>query len=96
MQFESLWDGIAPPSLFSRRVSPLIRDATHAEHPFSQTLCVPSLKPQAYVRVLDMNEHRPVFLKPLYEVRVHARSCRFSSRFRECWRNPRVGFHHGG
>ncbi|XP_008304405.1 protocadherin Fat 2 [Stegastes partitus] len=25
---------------------------------------------QAYVRVLDMNEHRPVFLKPLYEVRV--------------------------
>uniref|UniRef100_A0AAY4ENR5 Protocadherin Fat 2 n=1 Tax=Denticeps clupeoides TaxID=299321 RepID=A0AAY4ENR5_9TELE len=25
---------------------------------------------QAYVRVLDMNEHRPVFLKPEYEVRV--------------------------
>ncbi|XP_069388159.1 protocadherin Fat 2 [Paralichthys olivaceus] len=25
---------------------------------------------QAYIRVLDMNEHRPVFLKPLYEVRV--------------------------
>ncbi|XP_058504924.1 protocadherin Fat 2 isoform X2 [Solea solea] len=25
---------------------------------------------QAYVRVLDMNEHRPVFLKSLYEVRV--------------------------
>ncbi|XP_057706138.1 protocadherin Fat 2 isoform X2 [Corythoichthys intestinalis] len=25
---------------------------------------------QAYVRVLDMNEHRPVFLKTLYEVRV--------------------------
>lgn len=24
---------------------------------------------QAYIRVLDMNEHRPVFLKPLYEVR---------------------------
>ncbi|KAG7468999.1 protocadherin Fat 2, partial [Solea senegalensis] len=24
----------------------------------------------AYVRVLDMNEHRPVFLKSLYEVRV--------------------------
>uniref|UniRef100_A0A671UNM0 FAT atypical cadherin 2 n=1 Tax=Sparus aurata TaxID=8175 RepID=A0A671UNM0_SPAAU len=24
----------------------------------------------AYIRVLDMNEHRPVFLKPLYEVRV--------------------------
>lgn len=27
-------------------------------------------KLQAYIRVLDMNEHRPVFLKPLYEVRV--------------------------
>lgn len=76
--------------------SPLICDATHAEHPLSQTLCVPSLKPQAYVRVLDMNEHRPVFLKPLYEVRVHARSCRFSSQFRECWRGPRVGFHQCG
>ncbi|KAI3352117.1 hypothetical protein L3Q82_020262 [Scortum barcoo] len=25
---------------------------------------------QAYIRVLDMNEHRPVFLKPLYTVRV--------------------------
>ncbi|KAK5864335.1 hypothetical protein PBY51_015585 [Eleginops maclovinus] len=25
---------------------------------------------QAYIRVLDMNEHRPVFLKPLYQVRV--------------------------
>uniref|UniRef100_A0A8C4H6B6 FAT atypical cadherin 2 n=1 Tax=Dicentrarchus labrax TaxID=13489 RepID=A0A8C4H6B6_DICLA len=25
---------------------------------------------QAYIRVLDMNEHRPVFLKPLYKVRV--------------------------
>ncbi|XP_051926761.1 protocadherin Fat 2 isoform X1 [Hippocampus zosterae] len=25
---------------------------------------------QAYIRVLDMNEHRPVFLKTLYEVRV--------------------------
>uniref|UniRef100_A0A3B4TRB4 FAT atypical cadherin 2 n=3 Tax=Percomorphaceae TaxID=1489872 RepID=A0A3B4TRB4_SERDU len=25
---------------------------------------------QAYIRVVDMNEHRPVFLKPLYEVRV--------------------------
>uniref|UniRef100_A0A673AQA4 FAT atypical cadherin 2 n=1 Tax=Sphaeramia orbicularis TaxID=375764 RepID=A0A673AQA4_9TELE len=25
---------------------------------------------QAYIRVLDMNEHRPVFLKSLYEVRV--------------------------
>uniref|UniRef100_A0A3Q3LLL1 FAT atypical cadherin 2 n=1 Tax=Mastacembelus armatus TaxID=205130 RepID=A0A3Q3LLL1_9TELE len=25
---------------------------------------------QAYIRVLDMNEHRPVFTKPLYEVRV--------------------------
>ncbi|XP_056131020.1 protocadherin Fat 2 [Lampris incognitus] len=25
---------------------------------------------QAYIRVLDMNEHRPDFLKPLYEVRV--------------------------
>ncbi|XP_062249993.1 protocadherin Fat 2 isoform X1 [Platichthys flesus] len=25
---------------------------------------------QAYIRVLDMNEHRPVFLKPLYEVWV--------------------------
>ncbi|KAF3694240.1 Protocadherin Fat 2 FAT tumor suppressor -like protein 2 Precursor [Channa argus] len=25
---------------------------------------------QAYIRVLDMNEHHPVFLKPLYEVRV--------------------------
>lgn len=25
---------------------------------------------QAYIRVLDMNEHRPIFLKPLYEVRV--------------------------
>ncbi|KAM9741190.1 LOW QUALITY PROTEIN: protocadherin Fat 2 [Menidia menidia] len=25
---------------------------------------------QAYIRVLDINEHRPVFLKPLYEVRV--------------------------
>ncbi|KAI4798963.1 hypothetical protein KUCAC02_020368, partial [Chaenocephalus aceratus] len=25
---------------------------------------------QAYIRVLDMNEHRPVFLEPLYEVRV--------------------------
>uniref|UniRef100_A0A3P8RV15 FAT atypical cadherin 2 n=1 Tax=Amphiprion percula TaxID=161767 RepID=A0A3P8RV15_AMPPE len=25
---------------------------------------------QAYIRVLDMNEHRPVFLKALYEVRV--------------------------
>ncbi|XP_045885762.1 protocadherin Fat 2 [Micropterus dolomieu] len=25
---------------------------------------------QAYIRVLDMNEHRPVFLKKLYEVRV--------------------------
>uniref|UniRef100_A0A8C4H5W0 FAT atypical cadherin 2 n=1 Tax=Dicentrarchus labrax TaxID=13489 RepID=A0A8C4H5W0_DICLA len=24
----------------------------------------------AYIRVLDMNEHRPVFLKPLYKVRV--------------------------
>lgn len=27
-------------------------------------------KLQAYIRVLDMNEHRPVFLKPLYKVRV--------------------------
>lgn len=27
-------------------------------------------KLQAYIRVLDMNEHRPVFLKPLYEVRA--------------------------
>ncbi|KAK5924599.1 hypothetical protein CgunFtcFv8_017200 [Champsocephalus gunnari] len=25
---------------------------------------------QAYIRVLDMNEHRPVFLEPLYKVRV--------------------------
>ncbi|XP_029297728.1 LOW QUALITY PROTEIN: protocadherin Fat 2 [Cottoperca gobio] len=25
---------------------------------------------QAYIRVLDMNDHRPVFLQPLYEVRV--------------------------
>ncbi|XP_038151327.1 protocadherin Fat 2 [Cyprinodon tularosa] len=25
---------------------------------------------QAYIRVLDINEHRPAFLKPLYEVRV--------------------------
>ncbi len=25
---------------------------------------------QAYIRVLDMNEHRPVFLKLMYEVRV--------------------------
>uniref|UniRef100_A0A667YH43 FAT atypical cadherin 2 n=1 Tax=Myripristis murdjan TaxID=586833 RepID=A0A667YH43_9TELE len=25
---------------------------------------------QAYIRVLDMNEHRPVFLKAIYEVRV--------------------------
>lgn len=28
------------------------------------------LPPQAYIRVLDMNEHRPVFQKDLYEVRV--------------------------
>lgn len=27
-------------------------------------------KLQAYIRVLDMNEHRPVFLKPLYKVRL--------------------------
>ncbi|KAM9795003.1 protocadherin Fat 2 [Neosynchiropus ocellatus] len=25
---------------------------------------------QAYIRVVDVNEHRPVFLKPVYEVRV--------------------------
>ncbi|XP_034038208.1 protocadherin Fat 2 isoform X2 [Thalassophryne amazonica] len=25
---------------------------------------------QVYIRVLDINEHRPIFLKPLYEVRV--------------------------
>ncbi|CAF95368.1 unnamed protein product, partial [Tetraodon nigroviridis] len=35
-----------------------------AGRPLSQTLCVP----QAYIRVLDMNEHRPVFSKSLYEV----------------------------
>ncbi|KAM3866939.1 protocadherin Fat 2 [Diretmus argenteus] len=29
-----------------------------------------SVTTQAYIRVLDMNEHRPVFLKTLYEVRV--------------------------
>uniref|UniRef100_A0A3Q3VQC2 Uncharacterized protein n=1 Tax=Mola mola TaxID=94237 RepID=A0A3Q3VQC2_MOLML len=29
-----------------------------------------SVTTQAYIRVVDMNEHRPVFLKPLYEVMV--------------------------
>lgn len=28
-----------------------------------------------------MNEHRPVFLKPLYEVRVDVRDSRFSCEF---------------
>ncbi|XP_066572717.1 protocadherin Fat 2 [Amia ocellicauda] len=29
-----------------------------------------TIKTQAYIRVLDINEHRPTFLKSLYEVRV--------------------------
>lgn len=51
------------------------------ENSFSQRLCS-IYKLQAYIRVLDMNEHRPVFLKPLYEVRVEESSSRFTFQYR--------------
>lgn len=49
---------------------------------FSQPLCIQSPTLQAYIRVLDMNEHRPVFLKPLYEVRLVQRAGTFTFRCR--------------